>query len=106
MAAIHRLVGQGAKRLCLRPARTAAATTSVRAFSATCLRRYATPYDDQQTRLIPTDESFSNTSDPYGLAQLEGDKESVHKAREDSVAGRKIRHYTVYFGPQHPAAHR
>ena len=103
MATIHRLAGRSAKRLSLsNPIRTA---STARAFSATCLRRYADPYEGQQTRLIPVDEHFAHPADPYGVTQLQGQEGTVRKSREGSVENRKVRHYTVNFGPQHPAAH-
>lgn len=55
------------------------------------------------TRLIPVDEDFANPNDPYGTTgHIPG---AVQKSRENSVEDRKVRHYTVNFGPQHPAAH-
>lgn len=84
MSALYRLAGHGAKRLCLRPALPAMA----RPFSATALRKYAQPLPDMTTRLVPADVNAS------------------HDPVEDiEVEERKLRHYTVNFGPQHPAAH-
>ena len=55
------------------------------------------------TKLVPVDEDFANPNDPYGLSrQIPG---ATRKSRENSVEDRKVRHYTVNFGPQHPAAH-
>lgn len=97
MVALHRLAGQAAKRLCLRPA-----TFAARPFSTTALRRYATP-EPMGTRLVPVDDDFNTPKDPYGLSgPVPG---TAKKSRENSVEDRKIRHYTVNFGPQHPAAH-
>lgn len=51
-------------------------------------------------RMIPTDESFGrpvNPEDPHSMNQAEDDGSTTES--------RKIRHYTVNFGPQHPAAH-
>lgn len=95
MAPLPRLAGQAAKRLCLRPASFAS-----RPFSTTCLRRYATP-EASRTRLVPVDEDFGH-GDPYAASQSSS---ANQKSRENSVQDRKIRHYTVNFGPQHPAAH-
>jgi NADH dehydrogenase (ubiquinone) Fe-S protein 2 len=102
-ASITRLAGRNAKRLCLRPGFSKASTprASIRAFSALPSQRYAEPYEG--TRLIPTDEHFahpSNSGDPQYMnlnpdSNLDG----------EAVENRKIRHYTVNFGPQHPAAH-
>jgi len=50
------------------------------------------------TRLIPVDPNFGQPIDTS-----EGPNEST--AHTDDVNARKIRHYTVNFGPQHPAAH-
>ena len=54
-------------------------------------------------KLVPVDGKFSNTDDPHGV-HLEKDQTAATKSREDTE-NRKIRHYTVNFGPQHPAAH-
>jgi NADH dehydrogenase (ubiquinone) Fe-S protein 2 len=51
--------------------------------------------------LIPTDEHFSSST-----ASNESNEELDTNVREgEQVEKRKIRHYTVNFGPQHPAAH-
>lgn len=126
MATLQRLAGRAAKRLCLRPAsnsfashplrtsttttttttrpaipsRTAAATA---AFSTTPNRRYAQPQEVQGTVLVPVDENFAIPSSPYVVEEM-NDTEKKGPAVDD-VAERKIRHYTVNFGPQHPAAH-
>ena len=54
----------------------------------------------QRTRLIPIDESFSMPID-------KSDPQYMNAATDDASppSDRKIRHYTVNFGPQHPAAH-
>jgi NADH dehydrogenase (ubiquinone) Fe-S protein 2 len=99
MASMYRLAGRGAKRLCLRPTPLVA---TARPFSTTYVRKYAAP-EPVGTKLIPVDDDFANPNDPYGLsAQLPG---AAQKSRDNSVADRRIRHYTVNFGPQHPAAH-
>ena len=54
-------------------------------------------------RLIPVDDDFAHPSDPYGTSRLLPG--ANQKSRENSVEDRKVRHYTVNFGPQHPAAH-
>lgn len=118
MATLHRLAGRTAKRLCLRPAcalpirptTTSTPSTLSRAaaaasFSTTSLRRYAQPHDTQGTVLIPVDENFAPAGDPYRMQQLQGAEGTVEASREGSIANRKVRHYTVNFGPQHPAAH-
>jgi NADH dehydrogenase (ubiquinone) Fe-S protein 2 len=98
-SSLYRLIGTGARRVCLRPATTSLAT---RPFSASAFRRYATP-EHVGTRLIPTDEDFNLNSDPYGSSPKS--ESTDKKPRENSVEDRKVRHYTVNFGPQHPAAH-
>lgn len=55
------------------------------------------------TRLIPVDDDFAHPSDPYGASRVVPG--ATKKSRENSVEDRKVRHYTVNFGPQHPAAH-
>jgi NADH dehydrogenase (ubiquinone) Fe-S protein 2 len=49
--------------------------------------------------MVQTDPSFEHPVDPDNLQYMNKPTE------EDSPQGRKIRHYTVNFGPQHPAAH-
>ena len=88
---------RGTKRICLRPASLAA-----RPLSTTCRRHYATP-QPAATRLLPVDDDFANENDPYRVSGLLPG--SHKKSREGSVEDRKVRHYTVNFGPQHPAAH-
>lgn len=121
MATLQRLAGHTAKRLCLRPASAIptrptstpsivfAATRSRAAaaacFSTTNTRRYAVPQENQGTVLVPVDEHFSPTTDPYHFEQLHGNEGTPGRKKEEALLGRKIRHYTVNFGPQHPAAH-
>lgn len=118
MAVLHRLAGTTAKRLCLRPANTVslrpttastpsivARATAASSFSTTTRRRYAVPQETQGTVLIPTDENFTPQGDPYRMQQLQGTEGTVKASREGSISDRKVRHYTVNFGPQHPAAH-
>lgn len=52
------------------------------------------------TRLIPVDPSFGHPVDPEST-------QFMNRARDlgTDPTERKIRHYTVNFGPQHPAAH-
>ncbi|KAM5355714.1 hypothetical protein ACJ41O_002360 [Fusarium nematophilum] len=96
-----RLASRGAKRLCMRPA-ALAAPAPVRPFSTTYLRKYAS-IEPVGTKLVPVDEDFAYPNDPYGLSRQLPD--ATKKSRENSVEDRKVRHYTVNFGPQHPAAH-
>jgi NADH dehydrogenase (ubiquinone) Fe-S protein 2 len=50
--------------------------------------------------MVPTDENFGRPIDPQDPENL-----SMAQDESDSAENRKIRHYTVNFGPQHPAAH-
>jgi NADH dehydrogenase (ubiquinone) Fe-S protein 2 len=95
---IYRLAGQSAKRLCLRPSpsKSAIRLGQTRCFAASVRRRYAEPYEG--TRLVPTDEHFSGFTEA-------GDAVDTNMREGEHVEKRKIRHYTVNFGPQHPAAH-
>jgi NADH dehydrogenase (ubiquinone) Fe-S protein 2 len=95
---IYRLAGQSAKRLCLRPSSSKSTLQlgQKRCFAASVRRRYAEPYGG--TRLIPTDEHFSGPTE-----SSEGADANMREG--EHVEKRKIRHYTVNFGPQHPAAH-
>lgn len=52
---------------------------------------------------MPVEDTFINPEDPYGVHTMK--EGAISKSREDSISSRKIRHYTVNFGPQHPAAH-
>ena len=83
-----RLPGHTAKRICRRPATS---HISINPSFARCIatslpQKYAEQY--QPTKLIPVGKTFENTADIDG-----------------SLEKRKFRHYTVNFGPQHPAAH-
>jgi NADH dehydrogenase (ubiquinone) Fe-S protein 2 len=92
MASIYRLASRHVGRFCLRPRTTPLYT---RAFSTTRLQRYAEELHPR-TRLIPVDEEFDSLpSNPPDVLRTDG----------EGIDGRKIRHYTVNFGPQHPAAH-
>ena len=102
-ATLYRLAGRSARRLCSRPSRPIASVFShpARAFSASALRRYAEPQEYQGTRLVPVGPDFEPVFDPRGQSPENAEQES----HDDSVERRKVRHYTVNFGPQHPAAH-
>lgn len=55
---------------------------------------------------MPVDENFQAAASPYEMQQLKQRNNELKGASgEDSTANRKVRHYTVNFGPQHPAAH-
>jgi len=100
-ATFARLAGQSAKRLCLRPSfqviprQTSLFSRSV----STTQKKDAEPAGIGRTTIAPTDSTWSRHIDQGG---------DVHKEpqnNEDEFETRKIRHYTVNFGPQHPAAH-
>lgn len=95
---IYRLACHSAKRLCLRPSpsKYALALARKQCFSTSISQRYAEHYEG--TRLVPTDEHF------LGPVQSGGEV-GVSMQEGEHVENRKIRHYTVNFGPQHPAAH-
>lgn len=98
-----RLVGCSAKRLCLRPAtvRSSLPRHTVRTVVTSHPRHYAEPASEPTaTRLIATDQDFSHPTDPSDLQHINYTPDSGETPGE-----RKIRHYTVNFGPQHPAAH-
>lgn len=98
-----RLAGNGAKRLCLRQRPVATPSfrpQHLRCLSSTPARRMAEPVENiNATRLIPVDPNFGHSVDPNATAMNKADDTS------DNPEQRKIRHYTVNFGPQHPAAH-
>lgn len=52
--------------------------------------------------MIPTNEDFSH---PTSVSDLPLNFTPDGNVDGESVENRKIRHYTVNFGPQHPAAH-
>lgn len=96
------MAGCGARRLqYIRPSRSAA----IRAFSQTPGRKANEIPAVQGTTLVPVDSDFSHPSDPYGVNRPSTEPGTTQKSRDESVEDRKVRHYTVNFGPQHPAAH-
>ncbi len=95
-ASFARLAGNGAKRISLRPRHTTPPT--FRSLSSTTARHYASPVDNpNMTRLVAVDPSFANP--------ISTELASADRVPADPMEERKIRHYTVNFGPQHPAAH-
>lgn len=98
-----RLTGHSAKRLCLRPATYFPRTLS-RSVTTSLPRHYASPAEPAAeqtgTRLIPVDERFGHPIDPDEPQHMNMTPDDGNMAEN-----RKIRHYTVNFGPQHPAAH-
>jgi NADH dehydrogenase (ubiquinone) Fe-S protein 2 len=104
-SSISRFTGHVPKKLCLQsPLRTrAAAILFRRSVTTSPSRRAAEPTSYQATRLIPTDPAFAhfaNKADPEDLNEGKPSELESHTGNN-----RKIRHYTVNFGPQHPAAH-
>ncbi|KAL8645872.1 MAG: hypothetical protein Q9226_007102, partial [Calogaya cf. arnoldii] len=90
-----RLASRSTKRLCVRvrPA-TSIPRPFVRCLSTTPRRPLAEPVGEG-TRLVPVDERFGQPINEDEPTPDDGDLSQ----------NRKIRHYTVNFGPQHPAAH-
>jgi NADH dehydrogenase (ubiquinone) Fe-S protein 2 len=101
-ASFARLAGNAPKRLCLRPSNLI--NTSVprsRSIATTVSRRHAEATSYQATRLVPTDPTFTH----FANKASPEDPEAAALESEAKGIDRKIRHYTVNFGPQHPAAH-
>jgi NADH dehydrogenase (ubiquinone) Fe-S protein 2 len=71
--------------------------------------------DHHRTRLVETDSNFrpiEQKEEPLSpLQEMQRKMEEEAFGNEDArdedsgIEGRKMRHYTVNFGPQHPAAH-
>ena len=108
---IYRLAGRSAKRLCLRPSPSSpsvSSRTGAALATTAALRRYASHQAGEapssNNRIIPTGDSYPETS-PYGVTRLQEEAAVPHNESQSDIAGRKLRHYTVNFGPQHPAAH-
>ena len=103
-APFTRLATRGAKRLSLNQRqRPSQCTAQVRCLSSTASHKMAEPASPHSpTRLVPVDPNFGHPIDKTSSQYI------MNKAREQGTtdpAERKIRHYTVNFGPQHPAAH-
>lgn len=101
MAVLHRIASCGARRLQLA---MPAVRSASRAFSATAFRRASEVPSHERTTLTPVDSNFARPADPYGLQPVKPQEAAEH-AGENGVENRKVRHYTINFGPQHPAAH-
>jgi NADH dehydrogenase (ubiquinone) Fe-S protein 2 len=87
------------RRLYQRPALPRPSAT-FRSLSTSLPRHFAAPVDNPNaTRLIPVDPNFVPASQ-----NADSNLNLANDADEDPNQ-RKIRHYTVNFGPQHPAAH-
>lgn len=108
-ASLARLAGQQtAKRICLRPA-TSKASLAFRSVSTTANRRYATPELNTQHPDVPAITTLSGTDSTFSKSINQDEIQKLNKAPDvnlgDAHDMRKVRHYTVNFGPQHPAAH-
>lgn len=89
-----RLAGNAPKRLYTRPSPRISRQVFGSRSLTTTRPRYAESY--QATKLVPTDSTFAGAPPSEEAAGLESEAHGMN---------RKIRHYTVNFGPQHPAAH-
>ena len=70
----------------------------------------ATSQEYQATRLVPTDRDYFPIDDPHHQPHASDYDANPHltpvsHSDEEDVSHRKTRHYTINFGPQHPAAH-
>ncbi|KAI9758398.1 MAG: NADH:ubiquinone oxidoreductase 49kD subunit [Lichina confinis] len=97
-----RLTSQNIARLCPRSRRwqTSRVSTTPRYF-ATSPRRHAEAYPI--TRIVPVEEvpaTGHNADEAQGAGVPRTNAEEG-----EGVSKRSVRHYTVNFGPQHPAAH-
>ena len=72
--------------------------------SATRLCHKRTSFHSPFSRCIATSQ-IQRLAEPYEATRLIPTKTEVHPSVDDKTENRKIRHYTVNFGPQHPAAH-
>lgn len=102
MAVLSRIASCGARRLQLA---MPSVRSSSRPFSITAYRRASEVPQANRTTLMPVDSDFAHPSDPYGMQQHQNQDGTIAASREGSIKDRKVRHYTVNFGPQHPAAH-
>lgn len=97
-SSLGRVTGLACKRLCIRSTHPLLPRPLSRSLTTTASRHYAEPVEKPYaTRLIPVDANFGNSTST--------DVGSGIPADPTHPDGRKIRHYTVNFGPQHPAAH-
>lgn len=96
-AALSRAAAHASKRLCLRPSLPSPVLRHpIRPLSTTSPQAYAAAVENSHaTRLIPVEPNFGAPIDP----------DTALTDAADNHEERKIRHYTVNFGPQHPAAH-
>ena len=88
------------RRLYQRPA-LPRPSTAFRSLSTSLPRHFAAPVDNPNaTRLIPNDPNFVP-----GASNADNSNVNLANDADEDPNQRKIRHYTVNFGPQHPAAH-
>ncbi|CAD0085418.1 unnamed protein product [Aureobasidium vineae] len=88
------------RRLYQRPA-LPRPSTGLRSLSTSLPRHFAAPIDNPNaTRLIPVDPNFVP-----GSQNADNSNVNLASDADEDPNQRKIRHYTVNFGPQHPAAH-
>lgn len=101
-ASFTRLAAHSSKRLCLRPQAPRLNIRNLsRPLSTTPSRHFAEPIQNSHaTRLIPVDPNFGQPIDQESQGLGKGTESG-----EEDLSQRKMRHYTVNFGPQHPAAH-
>ncbi|KAL9638355.1 MAG: hypothetical protein Q9164_001605 [Protoblastenia rupestris] len=103
-SSLPRFATRTTRHIRLRPATPSPKCLSrlpIRTITSTHPRHYAEPVQEQTgTRLVPTDERFGHPQDPNAPQNM-----NLTPDEGESAESRKIRHYTVNFGPQHPAAH-
>lgn len=88
------------RRLYQRPA-LPRPSTAFRSLSTSLPRHFAAPVENPNaTRLIPVDPNFVP-----GSQNADNSNVNLANDADEDPNQRKIRHYTVNFGPQHPAAH-
>ncbi|RMZ85039.1 hypothetical protein DV738_g7, partial [Chaetothyriales sp. CBS 135597] len=109
-AFLSRLASRHAsKRLCLRPAPTSFQPIPLprqtpflsRSLSNSASRNAVPLGEPHTTKLIQTDSNFL----PLESSDAPPSEDDKDLKTEDVYGTRKVRHYTVNFGPQHPAAH-
>lgn len=88
----------------LRSTTTTFTPRTIRPLSTSLPRRYAQETGYQGTRLTPTDANFAHPTNPDDPQHMNITPDS-NLPDGENIENRKIRHYTVNFGPQHPAAH-
>lgn len=101
-SSLSRVVGRVPMTLGRHQSLFKASASCSRHMSTTPSRRAAEPQPYQATRLIPTDPSFAHLANKAGPQPI-GEGAALESTTD--TGNRKIRHYTVNFGPQHPAAH-